>query len=110
LEFEYKVDCISTQRYELLDLLRKIMTPDIQKSDEREVAEQIFAVNETVTIADVVDSVSPRAVDETVSIADVVSKDAVDPDDIEWVYGFYAPSSVSDPKRMAKFDRDSVYM
>ena len=109
-EFIYKVDCISTQRYTLLDILRKIMSPDTKKDDEKEVAEQIFAVNETVTATDEALAVSPRDVDEIVTITESVLKDPVDPDDIEWVYGFYCPTSQSDPKRMAKFDRDSVYM
>lgn len=109
-KFLYKVDCISTQRYTLLDVLRKIMSPDTKKNDEKEVAEQIFAVNETVTALDEVASVSPKDVDETVTVTESVLKDPVDPADIEWVYGFYCPTSQSDPKRMAKFDRDSVYM
>jgi hypothetical protein len=52
LIFEYAVTCISSQRYSLIDLLRKIMTPDPSSSDEQEVAESLFPASDMATMSD----------------------------------------------------------
>lgn len=109
-EFIYDVQCISTQRFTLLEILRKVVTPAPRPEDEREVSEPVFPVNETLTIVDEALKIDPFFPTESIAIGEDHYKDAVDPGDVEWVYGYYAPTSVSDVKRMAKYDRDAKYV
>lgn len=105
--YEYKVDCISTQRYTLLDLLRKIVTPDPRPEDEREVSEQIYAINETINTLDEWTNVQAQQMTGTVTATDVWLNIAGNT--IVWVYGYYAPTSHSDTKRMGRYDRSAKY-
>jgi hypothetical protein len=105
--YEYQVDCISTQRYSMIDLLRKIITPDPRLEDEQETAEQIYPINEEVVSTDLWTNVSPELVEETVTSTDTWLNIAGNT--IVWVYGFYFPTSHSDTNRMGRFDRDSKY-
>lgn len=57
--FQYDVQCISTQRYTLIDLLRKIITPDPQPTDESEVSEQIYPASEAITLSDTASANTP---------------------------------------------------
>jgi hypothetical protein len=68
--FQYDVQCISTQRYTLIDLLRKIITPEPQPTDENEVAETLVPVSETVTMTETVSSRTPAAPLEIVRASD----------------------------------------
>ena len=105
--YDYQVECISTQRYTLLDLLRKIITPDPKSTDENETSEQIYAINEAVVITDAWTQGTPWNIAESISIADVYQ--GTPGANIVWVYGYYAPTSINDPKRMGKYDRDTTY-
>jgi hypothetical protein len=58
LIFEYAVTCISSQRYSLIDLLRKIMTPDPSSSDEQEVSESLYPASDMATFNDTASVVS----------------------------------------------------
>lgn len=106
-EFEYKVDCISTKRYELIDILRKIITPEPRPEDEREVSEQIYVVNERLRIGDEWQQINPFVTEENMGLQDEWLD--LDGDDITWVYGYYAPTSHSDTKRMGRYNRDAKY-
>jgi hypothetical protein len=55
--FEYDVACISTQRYTLIDLLRAIIAPQPQESDEQEISEQLYPASEKITCSDSVSNV-----------------------------------------------------
>jgi len=101
LEFKYDISLISTQRYDLLDILRKIVAPENEDIDENEVSEQIYTVNETLSIQDDIQKIDPYVLEETVEIEEDIIKDAVAPDNIKWVYGFYAPK-----KRMVQVTID----
>jgi hypothetical protein len=50
--FQYDVQCISTQRYSFIDLMRKIITPDPQATDETEVAEQLYPASDKMSLSD----------------------------------------------------------
>ena len=108
-DFTYKVSCISTQKYTLIDLLKKFLQPASMSSDAQEVSERLFVVNENVKITDEPTFVAPFLYEEAVAVTDDVYKNAVAPASVEWVYGYYAPTSVADPKRMARYDRGAKY-
>lgn len=71
--FEYSVACISTQRYTLLDLLRKIVAPEPQETDEREIAEQLYAANQNITVSGSASPVSYTNVPTILNTLDMVS-------------------------------------
>lgn len=50
--YEYGVYCISTQRYTMLDVLRKVVAPAPRPEDEREVSEELFSAAENLAAAD----------------------------------------------------------
>jgi hypothetical protein len=50
--FEYDVQCISSQRYSLLDVLRKILEPESLPTDEREISENLYAASDKITLSD----------------------------------------------------------
>jgi hypothetical protein len=103
--FGYRVECISTKRFDLIELLQKILEPDPLPSDETEVAEDIAVMNETLQVQDEWTQINPFVVEEEVSVEDEWFANAVDPDDVRWVYGYYAPSGVTDTKRMGRYGR-----
>ncbi len=109
LSFQYIVQCISTQQFTLIDLLKKIIEPEPRAADADEVSEEIFSVSETLTLDDSWTNVAPEDITETLVMADTWDDDAVDPDDLTWVFGYYAPSSMADVKRMARFNRGSYF-
>lgn len=109
-EFYYKVSCISTQKYTLIDLLRKFLQPNPMSSNEQEVSERLFVVNENVQVADEASFIAPFLYEEGVAVQVDVYNGAVSPASLEWVYGPYVPSSVSDTKRMGRYDRGAKYM
>jgi len=106
-EYEYKVNCISTQRYTLLDLLRKIITPDPRPEDEAETSEQIFAINEQVDSADIWTNVAAELTTGTVTVSDAWIDAAGTA--IAWVYGYYAPPTHATTKRMGRYNRGATY-
>ncbi len=109
LEFEYNVECISTKRFNLIDMLRNLLEPEPVKADENEVSERLYPVNESIEIQDEVNVVSPFFPEESIEIQGTAYLNAVNPANVNWVYGYYAPTSISDVNRMAKYDRDSKY-
>jgi hypothetical protein len=97
--FGYKVDCITTQKYDLIDLLRYILEPDAPEADET--AEIIEFVGEMMEVSEVITRVLPEANIEFLEISENIQNDplgaGVEP---TWVWGYYAPSSITDPNRM----------
>lgn len=106
-EFLYRVQCISTQQFTLIDLLRKIVEPAPRAADAEEVAEEIFDIQEEVLIADSWNQVASQDFSETLILAD--SWEEIDTDDLEWVYGPYFPTSHSDVKRVGVYNRGAYY-
>lgn len=104
--YDYKVDCISTQRYTMLDILRKFVTPEEEPIDANETSEQVYALNEIVTSADLWTNIAPELITETVASVDDWFNVA---GTIKWVYGFYFPISDSDTNRMGRYDKSAKY-
>ena len=104
--FKYDVTLVTTRRYEFIELLAGILQPEPRQDDEREVSETIKAINETVSISETITNVPPYQADETVTVGESINKDPVGAGvEPTWVLGFYAPTSVSDTKRMGLLDR-----
>ena len=98
-EFEYSVELISTQKYELIDILRKIVAPENEEINENEVSEDILNTNEDITITEEVNVVAPYAVEEDIEIDESYYNSDVEP---IWVLAPYIPTSHEDPKRSGR--------
>lgn len=109
-DFKYSVSLISTKKYELIDILRKIIAPENETVDENEVSEQIYIYRDEVTIQESITKVDPKFFEEQIEIEDEAFNDAVAVGDLEWVYALYIPSSVTDVKRKGRYDRGAKYM
>ena len=107
--FGYKVDCVSNKRYDLITTLAKLLQPDDLDSNESEVSEEIYADSASVEIQEDIEVVTPVEDFESVEMQEEILVDPFDPANIVWVFGYYFPLSDSDPKRMAKFDRDATF-
>ncbi|TXH44822.1 MAG: hypothetical protein E6Q97_32195, partial [Desulfurellales bacterium] len=57
--YKYSVTCISAHRYSLLDLLRKIITPDARSTDEQETSESLFSASDEINFADTAAKITP---------------------------------------------------
>ncbi|MCX6785910.1 MAG: hypothetical protein NTZ18_03620 [Candidatus Komeilibacteria bacterium] len=108
--FGYKVDLVSTKRFELIDFLQKLVQPVPLSTDETEVAEDIFADPAEVTIQEEHENVSPQEDFADVQIQESILLNPIDPDTIEWVWGPYFPTSDADPKRAPKWSRGAKWL
>lgn len=102
-EFGYQVDCISSEKYNLIELLQKLLEPDATPMDETEVSEEIFMDTQVVSITDEVEFITPTEADEDVNIVENFAKDplgaGVEP---TWVLSPYIPTGQSDTKRAGR--------
>jgi hypothetical protein len=101
--FGYKVECITTEKYELIDLLRFILEPDVTQTDET--AEILEFVGESLLIDEVITRVMPNADVAFLEIDENIVDDPLGPGvEPTWVWGYYFPSSITDTKRMGYWD------
>lgn len=107
--FGYKIDCVSNKRYDLITTLSRLLQPDDLDINESETSEEIYADNAEIEVEEDIEVVNPFEDFESVEIQEDILQDPFTPDSIEWVFGYYFPTSDSDPKRMAKFDRDATF-
>jgi hypothetical protein len=107
--FYYEADCITTKTVDLITMLAKILEPETLDIDEVEVSEQIFADTADISITADEGIIPPEEDFNDIEIQEDINLNPIDPEDIEWVYGYYFPTSDSDVKRMAKYDRDAKY-
>ena len=107
--FIYKVQCVTTRRLDFIELLQKIVEAEPQSIDETETSEQIYAANEEMNFGEVIELTTPQDVDETMTFNEDTRLDPVDPANVNFVYAPYAPTSFTDVKRAAKYDRAAVY-
>lgn len=103
--FGYSVELITTQKYDLLNLLQKIIEPEGFNEDENETSERIYVSQESINIDDSeTDQVSPELDEQTVTISPNELLDPVDPGNVVWVLAPYIPTSQFDTKRPGRLD------
>lgn len=107
--FGYAVECVSTKRYGLVELLQKMLQPEQPDTEESEVSEEIFTDTADVNIAEEHEVVSPQEDYATITIEESISLNPFPPANIVWVWGYYFPTSESDVKRMARWGRDATW-
>lgn len=109
--FEYKVDLITTAKYELVELLRSLLNPDSKQADDSEVAEIIKMDTQIVTIAETITAVTAVTDTATVTISESISKDPLGAStEPTWVWAKYVPSPwPTDTKRQGHYDRGAKY-
>lgn len=103
--FDYKVDLMTTEKYNLIEMLNALLEPDPIQADDAEVAEILKTDIVTVSIAELISVTSAVTDIVTVSIAEDIQKDplgaGVEP---TWVLAPYFPSSITDTKREGRLD------
>ena len=107
--FGYNIQLITTKRHDLIVLLSKILEPEPLETDESEVSEQIYAINETMKINENVSIVEPENANETMIINEDIRLDEVAPSNVKFVLSSYSPTSISDTKRPGRLDM-SMYV
>lgn len=107
--FVYQVECVDSSRMEFIDFMRRAIGEEEQDPDESEVSEEIFADKDEVIIQETHEVIAPKEDIDSITIVEDHYLNPIDPANIQWVYGYYHPSSNTDTKRMAKFDRDSKF-
>jgi len=108
--FMYKVELVSNKRMDLISMLAKILQPDELDIDEAETSEEIYADNAEMGIEEDITVVNPIEDFDSFEVQEDILIDPVAPEDIEWIFGYYHPTSDTDPKRMAKFDRTAKFV
>ena len=105
-DFGYKVELISTRRYDFITLLQKMLQPDPQASDESETSEEIFTDTQVINITEEIETVSPvEDVDQEIEIQENYLLDPLgDETNATYVLGPYAPTSQTDTKRPGRLD------
>jgi len=103
--FGYQVECVSTKRQDLIDLLQKIIEPEPMDADEREVSEQIFTDTKVVEITEEITNVTAQDGDEDMEIAENYVLDPFGANtNAIYVLAPYTPSSQLDTKREGRLD------
>lgn len=104
-EFSYIVSAITTNKLELLDLLQRLVTKDQGDINDSEIAETILTDLSDIDITEIIRKVVPLLDQVDLETSESISKnplgDGVEP---TWVLGPYAPTSVSDTKRVGRLD------
>jgi len=103
-EFEYQVECVSTKRWGLVEILQKLLATETLSIDEAEVSEEIVVANEGLQIMEEIVSVKPVIADEDIKVAENYLKDAFTP---EWVLSPYVPTEQTDVKRPMRLNYSS---
>jgi hypothetical protein len=103
--FFYRVTLVTTKRFELIEILQKILQPDDIQNADAEVAEDIRTDEAEISIAELITLPSSVTDFLTLTITENIYNDplgaGVEPD---WVLAPYFPSSHTDTKREGVLD------
>ena len=103
--FAYSVECISSKRYDLMQILSKLLEPEPLNTDEAEVSEEIFTDTQSVSITEEIDFVAAFEDDtQSVTISENTLLNPVLPANVEFVWSDYTPTGQTDTKRPGRFD------
>jgi hypothetical protein len=103
--FEYKVDCVSTKRYDFINLLQKLLEPEARASDERETSEEIFSDTQAVTVEELYEVVSAQEDFQQVEVQENYEIDPLGADtNAIYVLGPYTPTGQDDTKRPGRLN------
>jgi len=104
--FVYKVDLVTTAKYELVELLQSLLQPEPRQADASEVAEIIKIDTAIVSIAESILAVVASEDDATVTITEDIRKDPLGANtEPDWVLAPYLPSPwPTDTKREGRVD------
>ena len=99
--FGYQVSCISGKRYDLVQVLAKLLAPKTLKIDETEIAEDIFIDQYDLSITEEHQVILPVLDDGSIEIEENIIVSDTEP---TWVLAHYTPTSQADPKRQGRLD------
>lgn len=104
MNFGYQVECVSTKRYNFIEILRSLMEPEIKENDEiseeTKIDNAIEGIQEEHTVVNPYEDDVDEGTQEQHGIN--LLGQGVGPTP---VWGYYAPTSDTDPKRMFKWGR-----
>jgi len=104
-DYRYSVECISTKRFDLIDLLQKILEPDSLSSDEVEISEEIFTDTQIVAITEEYEMVAAFDDEQDINIQEnyQINPFGANTDAI-YVLAPYTPTGPTDPKRPGRLN------
>ncbi len=99
--FGYRVECITTEKYDLIDLLR-LITGDEEDPNTGDLIVELFeTTGDTLEVTETITNVTPEADNAIMEVTEDIQDDplgsGVTP---TWVWGNYVPTSLADTKRM----------
>lgn len=104
-EYFYSVECISTKRFDLIDLLQKILEPEPLSTDEVETAEEAFTDTQEIAIAEEYEVVAAFDDEQTVAAAENYILNPLGAGvNAEYVLAPYIPTGQTDTKRAGRLD------
>lgn len=108
--FGYRVECITTEKYDLIDLLRSVTeTDEIGTGDN--IVELFETTGDTLEIVETITNVQPEADNAIMEVTEDIQDDPLGPGIIPtWVLAYYVPTSIIDTKRMGRLNNSlTVY-
>lgn len=103
--FQYDIGLVTTRRYGLIELLRKLLEPEDQAFDENEVAEIVQTDIQSITIDELIFLTVAESDIATITITEAIFKDPIGANtEPIWVLAGYFPTSPADPKREGRLD------
>ncbi|MFA5080307.1 MAG: hypothetical protein WC472_01640 [Candidatus Paceibacterota bacterium] len=103
--FVYLVEIITASKYNLIDLLQKLIAPINPSLNDSEIAETIYTDITDISIGELITAVSPFLDSTPIVVGENVQRDplgaGVEP---IWVLGPYSPTGITDTKRQGLLD------
>jgi hypothetical protein len=104
-EYVYSVECISTKRFDLIDLLQKILEPNPLSTDEVETAEEAFTDTQEITITDEYEMVAAFDDQQAITLTENYILNPLGAGvNAEYVLAPYTPTSQTDTKRAGRLN------
>jgi len=104
--YVYQASLTTARKYELVELLMRLIEPDAVQADDNEVAEKLKTDIKTITIGESIARQTAESDDATIEITENIQDDplgaGVEP---TWVLADYFPTSITDTKRVGLLDR-----
>lgn len=99
-EFGYEVTCITTEKYDLIDLLRSITSIEDENTGDN-IVELFETTGDTLEIAEVITNVTPESDNAIIEVIEDIQNDPLGANITPtWVWGYHVPTSITDTNRM----------
>lgn len=104
-DFMYEASLVTTKKYRLTEILRKLMQPSAEQINAAEVPEILKTDTVKIKIGELVYRQTAQSDEATITIDENIGKDPLGEDtEPDWVLAPYFPTSISDTKRVGLLD------